>query len=81
MIAITGLGRFEEVHDSTCSRNGLADGELALGQGYPARASRCAEILIVVYKHLDCKESNKKLIKGIFMAVYDVGYEDGKTDR
>jgi hypothetical protein len=38
-------------------------------------------IIDVVIKHLSCSESEKKLVKDLFVTVYGVGYNDGKTDR
>ena len=38
-------------------------------------------IIEVVIKHLSCTDSEKKLIKELFLTVYSVGYNDGKADQ
>ncbi len=35
-------------------------------------------ILDVVIKHLSCNDSEKKLIKELFVTIYGVGYSDAK---
>jgi hypothetical protein len=36
-------------------------------------------ILDVVIKHLNCADTEKKLLKELFVTVYGVGYSDGKA--
>jgi hypothetical protein len=38
-------------------------------------------ILDVVIKHLSCNDSDKSLLKELFVTIYGVGYSDGKADR
>jgi hypothetical protein len=38
-------------------------------------------ILDVVIKHLSCNDSDKSLLKELFVTIYGVGYGDGKADR
>jgi hypothetical protein len=35
----------------------------------------------VVIKHLSCNDAEKTLIKELFVTVYGVGYNDGRTNR
>jgi hypothetical protein len=38
-------------------------------------------ILQVVIKHLSCNDTEKRLIKELFVTVYGIGHNDGKANR